>query len=150
MPYGDVSGLEQYALDTGRTLPSGANLTAALYNASMYIDGTYWDDFCGEPATDDAAFPRKGQSSVPQRVINATYEAAIQWLGDKGSLTLGGSAGGQVIREKVDGAVEVAYAAPSGDFLADGTPLYSAIEGLLKPLLCRPVEGGSGGYAFVV
>lgn len=146
--YGTPEGLEQYAEDTGRTIPAGANLDAALYNASLYIDGLYWDDFCGEPASMDAAFPRAGSSTVPTRVINATYEAALLWLADTGSLSVGGSAGGQVVREKVD-VIEVQYAAPSGDFITDGTPRYSVIEGLLRPLLCR-LPDGVGGGAFVV
>lgn len=149
MPYGTVVGLEQYAIDTGRTLPPDANLTAALYNASLYIDGVYWDDFCGEAATDDAAFPRKGSTEVPQRVINAAYEAAIQWILDPASLSGSGTAGGQVIREKVD-VIEVQYASPSGDWsISDGIPRFSVIEGLLKPYLCI-LPDGVGGGAFVV
>lgn len=150
MPYGTTQGLEDYAELTGRTIPDGANLAAALYNASLYIDGTYWDDFCGEPATDDSAFPRKGSTTVPQRVINATYEAALMWIADSASLSFSGSQGGQVIKEKVD-VIEVQYAAPQegGDVVVDGTPRYSVIEGMLKPLLCR-LPDGMGGYAFVV
>lgn len=150
MPYGTVAGLEAYAVMTGRVIPPDANLTAALYHASMYIDGTYWDDFCGVPATDDAAFPRKGSTTVPERVINATYEAALMWIADNDSLSFSGSQGGQVIREKVD-VIEVQYAAPQdgGDVIVDGTPRFSVIEGLLKPLLCR-LPDGVGGYAFVV
>lgn len=150
MTYGTTQELQDYATATGRTIPVDANLDAALYVASMYIDGTYWDDFCGEPATDAAAFPRKGQTDVPQRVINATYEAALMWLNDPASLSFSGSAGGQVVKEKVD-VIEVQYAAPQdgGDVVVDGTPRFSVIEGLLKPLLCR-LPDGRGGYAFVV
>ena len=150
MPYGTVEGLEAYALLTGRTIPADANLAAALYNASLYIDGTYWDDFCGEPASDDAAFPRKGSTTVPQRVINAAYEAALMWIADAASLSFSGSQGGQVVKEKVD-VIEVQYAVPQegGDVVVDGTPRYSVIEGLLKPLLCR-LPDGVGGGAFVV
>lgn len=146
--YGTPEGLEAYAAMSGRTLPADANLEAALYNASLYIDGLYWDDFCGKPASMDAAFPREGSTVVPQRIINATYEAALLWLADAGSLSVGGSAGGQVIREKVD-VIEVQYASPTGDFIESGTPRYSVIEGLLRPLLCR-LPDGVGGGAFVV
>lgn len=149
MTYGTTQGLQDYATATGRTIPVGANLDAALYVASMYIDGTYWDDFCGEPASHDAAFPRKGETTVPQRVINATYEAALLWLSDNASLSASGSAGGQVVREKVD-VIEVAYAAPQGDWSIDnGTPRFSVIEGLLKPYICVTSDGFGGG-AFVV
>lgn len=149
MTYGTPQGLQDYATATGRTIPVGANLDAALYNASMYIDGTYWDELCGEPASMDAAFPRKGQASVPQRVINATYEAALTWLADNGSLTYSGSQSGQVIKEKVD-VIEVGYAAPSGNWSVDnGTPRFSVIEGLLKPYICT-LPDGVGGMAFVV
>lgn len=150
MSYGTVAGLQAYADLTGRDIPSGANLDAALYHASMYIDGTYWNDFCGEAATDDAAFPREGSTTVPERVVNATYEAALLWLSDSSSLSFGGSQGGQVVREKVD-VIEVQYAAPEagGDVIVNGTPRFSVIEGLLAPLLCR-LPDGMGGYAFVV
>lgn len=149
MTYGTTQGLEDYATATGRTIPVGANLDAALYVASMYIDGTYWNDFCGEPATDDAAFPRKGQTDVPQRVINATYEAALMWLNDPASLSFSGSAGGQVVKEKVD-VIEVQYAAPQGDWsVANGTPKFSVIDGLLQPYICT-LPDGFGGFAFVV
>lgn len=150
MPYGTTQGLEDYATLTGRVIPSDANLDAALYNASLYIDGTYWDDFCGEAATDDAAFPRKGSTTVPQRVIDATYEAALMWIADPASLSFSGSQGGQVVKEKVD-VIEVQYAAPQvgGDVVIDGTPRFSVIEGLLRPFLCR-LPDGVGGGAFVV
>lgn len=149
MTYGTVAGLTQYADDTGRTIQSGANLDAALYNASMYIDGLYWKDFCGEPASLDAAFPRKGQSTVPLRVINATYEAALAWINDPNALSFSGSVGGQVVREKVD-VIEVAYAAPKdGWTVRDGIPRFGVIEGLLAPYLCV-IGDGVGGFAFVV
>lgn len=149
MTYGTASGLEAYATETGRITPAGTNLEAALYVASMYIDGTYWGDFCGEAATSDAAFPRKGSDTVPMRVEQATYEAALMWIADSGSLSFTGSQGGQVIKEKVD-VIEVAYAAPTGDWSVDnGTPRFSVIEGLLKPYLCV-LPDGVGGFAFVV
>lgn len=150
MPYGTVEGLEAYAALTGRTITPGANLEAALYNASLYIDGTYWEDFCGEPAGPDAAFPRKGQTDIPERLVNAAYEAALMWINDNGALSFSGSQGGQVIKEKVD-VIEVQYASPQagGDVVVDGTPRFSVIEGLLRPLLCR-LPDGVGGRAFVV
>ena len=149
MTYGTTAGLTQYATDTGRTIPSGANLDAALFNASMYIDGTYWKDFCGEPATDDAAFPRNGQTTVPVRVINATYEAAFAWIADTNALSFSGSSSGHVIKEKVD-VIEVAYAAPKdGWTVRDGIPRFGVIEGLLAPYLCV-IDGNVGGFAFVV
>ena len=149
MTYGTTQGLQGYADATGRTIPAGASLDAALYNASLYIDGTYWDDFCGEPATDDAAFPRKGQSDVPQRVINATYEAALAWIANPTSLSASGSAGGQVVKEKVD-VIEVAYAAPQGEWsIGDRAPKFTVIDGLLKPYICVTPDG-FGGFAFVV
>lgn len=150
MPYGTVAGLEAYAALTGREIPTGANLTAALYIASQYIDGTYWDDFCGEAASPDAAFPRKDSTDIPERVINATYEAALAWLADPNSLSFSGSTGGQVVKEKVD-VIEVQYAAPvaGGDVVIDGVPRFSVIEGLLRPYLCR-LPDGVGGMAFVV
>lgn len=148
--YGTVQGLEDYAALTGRTLPVGANLDAALYMATMYIDGAYWNDFCGTAAGEDNAFPRKGQTVVPSRVVNATYEAAIQYLSDQSSLSVGGSQSSAVIKEKVD-VIEVQYAAPTdgSDFLENGMPRYSLVENLLKPYLCS-LPDGVGGWAFVV
>lgn len=149
MTYGTPQGLQDYATATGREIPADANLDAALYVASMYIDGTYWGDFCGEPASPDAAFPRKGETTVPQRVINAAYEAALLWISDNASLSASGSAGGQVIREKVD-VIEVAYAAPQGEWsIGDSAPKFTVIDGLLKPYICVTPDG-FGGFAFVV
>jgi len=54
-----------------------------------------------------------------------------------GSLVASGSAAARVKREKVEGAVEVEYqaSASSTGLVADLTPLLTAVEGLLGPLL---------------
>ncbi len=148
MPYGTVSDMNAYLAMTGRSIPE-AQQAFALEAGSMYIDTVYWDEFCGSPANEDgAAFPRAGSALVPTRVQRAAYEAAYLWSQDATSLSGGGTASGQVTREKVD-VIEVSYATYSGDYIAGVTPKYSVIDGLLKPYICKPTEG-TGGYAFVV
>ena len=148
MPYGTVSDMNAYLALTGRSIDV-AQQAFALEAGSMYIDTVYWDEFCGNPASDESAFPREGQDTVPVRVERAAYEAAYLWSQDPASLSGGGTAGGQVIREKVD-VIEVAYASPTGDYLDGVTPRYSIIDGLLRPYICKTPEGGVGGWAFVV
>ena len=78
----------------------------------------------------------------PQRVIEASYHAAYAEAVSPGSLSVSGSAASRVKRERVEGAVEVEYQAGSSEFSAATlTPIFTAVEGLLAPLLIQAVPG---------
>lgn len=149
--YGDDTAFATWLVMYGRTLPAGSPAAAVLrQRGSAYIDGTYGLRFPGTPtggADQERAWPRTGAvdrwgnalsaSTVPTRVIEASYEAAWAEALSPGSLVASGSAAARVKREKVEGAVEVEYqaSASSTGLVADLTPLLTAVEGLLGPLL---------------
>jgi hypothetical protein len=147
--YGTDQGFTDWLAANGYTLPVGAPTAAVLRNrGSAYIDGTYGLRFSGSPtggADQERAWPRTGAtdrygnaigaSTVPNRVIEASYEAAWAEASSPGSLVASGSAAARVKRERVEGAVEVEYQASSSTSAADLTPMLTAVEGLLAPLL---------------
>ncbi len=145
--YGTDEGFRAYADANGYDVPSG-NVTAARNRGSIYIDGTYGDRFMGFPTgglDQERAWPRTSvpgiaDNVVPHRVINASYEAALIEMREPGGLSVVTSGSARVIREKV-GDLEVQYANPSGDALADATPVVTVIEGLLAPLLAKLLPG---------
>jgi hypothetical protein len=149
--YGDDTAFSAWLTDNGRTLPDGSPSAAVLrQRGSVYVDGTYGLRFPGTPtggADQERAWPRTGAtdrwgnalnaSTVPTRVIHASFEAAWAEASSPGSLVASGSSVGRVKREKVEGAVEVEYQSSSGSagLVADLTPMLTAVEGLLGPLL---------------
>ena len=146
--YGTDIGLTAYATGTGRTVNGDPAQLRML--ATYYIDGTYWHQFKGSPASDDNYF-----NPVPERVLNATYEAALLLDADAGALSSGSvsnAGGGAVTQEKVD-VISVSYAAPNSDAMSndtvmDNTPRYSVVENILRPLLKQYY--GADAAAFVV
>lgn len=156
--YGTNAGLTAYATSTGRTVTGDPDVLRLV--ASNYLDGLYWDRYIGQPV--DAygdAWPRTGitgVTTVPERVENATYEAALLYDADSGALTSGSvsnNGSGAVASEKVD-VVSVSYHASmnddslADDTVIDNTPRYSSIEALLRPFLRH--NWGADAAAFVV
>jgi hypothetical protein len=147
--YGDDAGLAAWLTANGYTLPDDSPAAAVLRNrGSGYVDGTYGLRFSGVPtggADQVRAWPRTGATdrwgnaldanTVPVRVTEASYEAAWAEALSPGSLVASGSAAARVKRERVEGAVEVEYQASSSTSVADLTPMLTAVEGLLGPLL---------------
>lgn len=142
--YGSNETFAAWLTANGFTLPVGAPAPAVLrLRGSNYIDGAYGDRFLGEPTgglLQPRAWPRMGvpgvpDNLVPDRVIEASYEAALQEAREPESLSVFGSAAQRVKRERVEGAVDVSYADDGGDLAADMTPVFTSIEGLLKPFL---------------
>ncbi|MCK2149528.1 hypothetical protein MYE70_10665 [Marinobacter alexandrii] len=87
--YGDDAGFQAYADANGYTVPAGT-VAAARLRGSVYLDGHYYRRWPGQPTDgidQERSWPRKGavdrygnaipSSEVPQRVINASYEAAL-------------------------------------------------------------------------
>jgi hypothetical protein len=145
MAYGTNAGLLAYAASTGRSFTGDRD--AARTVATAYLDGLYWDRFIGSPVdTYGDAWPRTGitgVTTVPERVENATYEAALLYSADPSALSAGGvsnNGSGAVASEKVD-VISVSYHAPmnnrsmADDSVIDNTPRYDTIESLLRPFL---------------
>ncbi|GHC79414.1 DnaT-like ssDNA-binding protein [Limoniibacter endophyticus] len=139
-PYGSLDGFSAYAEAMGYDVPVGA-VAPALMRGSVYVDGTYGSKFVGQPAdpTQDRAWPRTGVpgiavDQVPPRIEYAAYEAALAELRTPGSLSIIVTGAGRVVREKV-GEIEVQYANPGGDAVADAKPVLTVIEGLVAPFL---------------
>lgn len=146
--YGTDEGFQTWADDNGYTIPPDTNVAAARSRGSAYIDGVYGARFSGEPvggSDQERVWPRTGAADiwghkipddvVPQRVINASYHAALAEAESPGSLGPTVISAQIVKREKV-GPIEMEYqASADGDAVADNTPVIASIEFLLFPLL---------------
>ena len=145
--YGSDDEFQAYATAAGYTLPDGGNITAARQRGSVYIDGSYEPFFPGVPTdpVQERSWPRTGAvdrygrsldpDAVPQRVINASYEAAYLELQEPGSLSATIS-GNERIKTLKAGSVEIDYAdSTSTDAISGAIPKATVIEGILAPLL---------------
>ena len=145
--YGTDEGFAAWAAENGYTVPSGT-VAAARQRGSVYIDGKYDGRFPGYPtggAAQKRSWPRTGaedrygnaiaSNAVPDRVVQASYEAALLELETAGSLSATTSEGERLKRLKA-GSVELEYA-DSASFSAaeSASPVSTRIEGLLYPLL---------------
>lgn len=153
--YGDDAGFTAYMTANGYTVPVGT-IAAARARGSAYIDGAYADRFPGYPTggvEQERAWPRTGAedrygnaigaSTIPTRVINASYEAALLELTAPGSLAAVQSEAEKVKRLKA-GSVELEYADSAGlSAIAGAVPMSTRIEGLLNPLIgaATPLPG---------
>lgn len=142
--YGTDQGFADYCTAMGYTVPSGS-VPAARMRGSMYVDNTYESRFPGIPTggiAQDRAWPRTGAediygsavSGIPDRVVNASYEAALLELGTPGTLSAIIKTNEMTKRAKA-GPVEVEYFDAKGDTIAGAVPMITKIEGLLYPLL---------------
>ncbi|MER8505101.1 hypothetical protein NKH98_31120 [Mesorhizobium sp. M0833] len=145
--YGDDAGFTAYAAAAGHTVPAGT-IAAARQRGSVYIDGTYDMRFQGVPTgglAQERAWPRTGATVygstlasdlIPQRVIDASYEAAYLELVKPGLLSISFDASKKVKRQKVEG-IEREFFEPgdSGNIFAPDAPVSTIIEGLPAPLI---------------
>lgn len=113
--YGSDQGLIDYLAQSGRVIPAGMTPAVARYWGSQYVN--LWEDrYKGVAVSLPDSFPRDLWPVVPVAVEYATYEAAFAYASGVDLFGGGGTAGGQVVREKVD-VLEVHYAEPqSGGF----------------------------------
>lgn len=146
--YGTDEGMTAWLASNGYSLPDGAPAVAVLrQRGSTYIDGLYGARFPGTPTdgiAQERAWPRTSATSsygeaiasdaVPDAVVQASYFAAYYEAENSGALAVSASAAAQVKREKV-GSLETEYFEPGGSAAANATPVLSAVEGLLAPLL---------------
>lgn len=147
--YGTDDGFTAYAAAAGYAIPAGANVTAGRQRGSVYLDGTFGARFSGVPtggAGQERAWPRTGAtdiygnaidpSTVPQRVIDASYEAAYIEITRPSSLSATVDPAKRVKRQKVEGIEREFFEAGSSDnIFAPNAPVSSVIEGILAPLI---------------
>lgn len=147
MAYGSDQGLTDYLAQTGRSLPDGMTASVARHWGSIYVN-IFEDKYRGAAVSLPDSFPRNLWPVVPEAVEYATYEAAFAYASGVDLFGTGGTAGGQVVREKVD-VLEVQYAAPQG-----GAAGYWDNSRFILPLAyayLKPFMGsGYGVSAFVV
>lgn len=143
--YGDDSGFNSWLTSNGYSLPSGAPSEAVLRErGSVYLDGTYAGRFPGTPtngAAQEREWPRTdatdrygnalASNTVPQRVINASYQAAYLEATSPGIFATTYTPG----NNKVLTAVDTIKWTVVGDASDGMTPISTAIEGILYPLL---------------
>lgn len=152
--YGTVEGADTYHADRGNAAWAAADTaakTAALVRASYAIDARFSDPskphFVGTKAggfSQLLAWPRVNAVSVdgeavpsdavPAIVEYAAYEGALVELNEPGSLSPVVVGSERVVRERVEGAVDVQYDT-SADAVSAATPVVTAINGLLAPVL---------------
>lgn len=137
MAYGTNAGLNAYLATSGRTLPVGADADVVRFWGSAYVN-SFEDLYRGTALQDDTSFPRDLWPAVPQAVEWAAYEAAFAYASGVAIFGGGGTAGGQVVKERLD-VIEVTYAAPQ-----DGTGYWEnnrfilpAAYALLLPFMLR-------------
>ena len=143
--YGDDAGFTAYMVAAGYTVPTGS-IPAARQRGSAYIDAAYGWRFSGTPVggiEQERAWPRDDAEDIygnvvigiPTRVIQASYEAALLELTNPGSLAVL-TAENERIRSIKAGSVAITYADSTAYNTINGAyPMYTAIEGLLWPLL---------------
>ena len=148
--YGTDEDFAIYLTSTGRTLPAG------IVPAVVRADGTLWVDqwenrFRSTALTDTNSFPRIEWPIVPERVEQASYEAA--WAVSQGIDIWGApvSAGaGNVVMEKVD-VLSVQYqgvqSTDAWDFYDAARLMLPRAYALLVPYLRR---NDTTAAAFVV
>lgn len=147
--YGTDAGLTAYLTATGRTLPAGMTAAVARHFGTVYVD-SFEDMYRGTAVTTDNSFPRDLWPVVPTAVEHAAYEAAFAYASGVDIFSNGGTAGGQVIREKVD-VLEVQYAAPeagSGGWWENNRYILPLAYALLLPFFRR--KGAFAPSAFIV
>lgn len=137
MAYGSDQGLSDFLLLTGRSLPAGAVPSVVRYWGSLYVD-QFEQMYRGLALQGDASFPRDIFNPIPRNVELAAYEAGLAWSEGVAVFGGGGTAGGQVVKERLD-VIEQQYAAPQ-----DGTGYWEnnmfilpAAYALLLPFMFR-------------
>lgn len=146
-----VAGFTAYHEARGREIPGtwdDAKIEASLLVASEWIDDRYGSAFLGYKSNgflQEREWPRKtavvttsippyiiGDNEIPERVINAVYEAAWRDAGVSGSLMVDYKPN-KYNKVSIDGAVSVDYA--TINFASDIQMTIPVVDALLLPLL---------------
>lgn len=143
--YGSDGGFDTWLSTNGYSLPTGAPANAVLRErGSVYIDGTYELRFPGEPtggASQERAWPRTNAedrygnaiSGIPDRVVNASYQAAWMEANTAGILSKTFTPGTEKVLTKVD---KIEWRVVGSEMGREAfVPVSTVIEGLLAPIL---------------
>lgn len=146
--YGTNEGYLEYVAASGRCNSGVVDPELARRWGTAYVD-SFEDMYRGTALAVDNSFPRDLWPVVPEKIEWATYEAGLAWADGVALFGSGGSAGGQVIREKVD-VLEVQYAAPQDGqgYWEMNRFILPAAYALLLPFFKR--KGGFYPSALVV
>lgn len=149
--YVSLADANTYVLARGLTFPITGGDTAlaeaALRRASTWLDGYTLPRLCGlrtKLRGQGLQWPRVGVTDregngiladeIPVEIINATIEAAVREKASPGALSPDVTPGTVKKRVRVEGAVEVEYAAGSTPATAQ-RPIATVIDDILAPLL---------------
>lgn len=131
--YVSEGDLNEYLQDRGLELPQGIQASALIIRAMDYVERY---DFLGERSNDNQSlsFPRRGvfsdgielsdkviPSKIKKAVCQLAYEASSQDL-------LPSSDGKMVVRERVEGAVDVSYSPNQ----SSNVPSFPLVDSLLS------------------
>lgn len=151
MPYGSQADFVTYCTSMGYDISAYSvdQQANAIAQGSLFVDGLGYDEasviWPGQPATttQQQEWPRSNaydiygnqieETSVPTRIVNATYEVAFFVLGG-GSINQSSSQSGNLLREKYD-VVEFQYQEPIKGRAVDTRPLIPSVQALLAPFL---------------
>lgn len=150
MYYGSADGYKTYQVAHGRVIPTtltDTEIESALLVASEWLDFRYGTAFIGTKTNgflQEREWPRKNavvqeypsytfeDYEIPTQVVNATYEAALRQLEDKGCLSTDYTPP-KYKSVSVSGAVAVEYATFDGAFSAQKQ--IPVVDSLLSSLL---------------
>ena len=149
MAYGSDAAMTAYLALTGRVVHPSHTVPIAREWGSIYVN-QFEQDYRGAAVTTDASFPRDMWPVVPTSVENAVYEAGYSWSHNVPIFGAGGSAGGQVTSEKLDGVGQLTYADPQAGtgYWENNRFILPTAYTLLLPFLKR--KGGFYPAALVV
>lgn len=143
--YGSDGGFDTWLAANGYTLPDDAAANAVLRErGSVYVDGAYETRFPGYPtdgAAQERSWPRtdatdrygNAVSGIPDRVVNASYQAAWLDANNPGVLSRTFTPGTEKVLTKVDKIEWKVVGSETGR--SAYVPISTVIEGLLAPLL---------------
>lgn len=136
--YGSDADLIAYLAETGRALPVDAVPAQVRAMGTMWVDSLE-DLYCGTALSFDNSFPRDMYDPTPTRVEEAAYEAGLAWADGDPIFGGGGTAGGQVVEERVD-VLSIKYATPTGSWWDSNRYFIPLAYSKLLPFLCIPDE----------
>lgn len=143
--YGSDDGFDAWLAVNGYSLPSGAPSQAVLRErGSIYLDGTYETRFPGTPtggASQERSWPRSNAKDrygnnlvgIPDRIVNASYQAAWLEASNAGILSKTFTPGTEKVLTEVKGIKWTVVGKPDGS--RSYAPVSTVIEGLLAPIL---------------
>jgi len=143
--YGTDQGFEDYAAANGYTVPAGT-VAAARLRGSVYLDGHYYRRWPGQPTggiDQERSWPRKDavdrygnaipDSTIPQRVIDASYEAALLELKTPGFFSKTFTESERKVLTQVQNIRWTVTGESKGD--RANSPVSTTIDNILAPIL---------------